>query len=105
MIEGASMAGRCVASAVAAFACLAVALVASGSATATFPGRNGLIAFESDRHPLLDNPQFFAVDARGGIPELLTGVAQESALGATSPDRKLVAFTRSGSGSSHRRSG
>jgi Tol biopolymer transport system component len=96
MIEGASMAGRCVASAVAAFACLAVALVASGSATATFPGRNGLIAFESDRHPLLDNPQFFAVDARGGIPELLTGVAQESALGATSPDRKLVAFTRSG---------
>lgn len=96
MTHGASLARRCVASAVAAFACLAVALVASGSATATFPGRNGLIAFESDRHPLLDNPQFFAVDVRGGKPARLRGVAQDAAWGAPSPDGRLVAFTRGG---------
>jgi Tol biopolymer transport system component len=77
-----------------AFACLVVALIASGSATATFPGRNGLIAFVSNRDPLLENPQFFAVGVDGGLPRKLTGVAQEAAQGIRSPDGRLVAYTR-----------
>lgn len=86
--------GRIAGTAVAGLACLGVALVAAGSATGTFPGRNGLIAFVSNRHPLLENPQFFAVGVDGGLPRKLTGVAQEAAQGVHSPDGRLVAYTR-----------
>jgi hypothetical protein len=46
------------------FAFLAAAL-AAGAATATSPGRNGLIAFASDRHPLLHHPQIVDIPAPG----------------------------------------
>jgi Tol biopolymer transport system component len=85
---------RTVRSVIGASACLVVALIGSGSATATFPGRNGLIAFVSDRHPLLENSQFFAVGVDGGLPRMLTGVAQEAARGVPSPEGGLVAYTR-----------
>ena len=91
-----SPSGGAVGTAVAALSWLVVALVASGSATATFPGDNGLIAFASNRHPLLANPTFFAVDVSGGVPEELTGAARDAAWGVPSPDGRLVAFTRGG---------
>lgn len=87
-----SVSRRLVGMGVATFA--AVAVAGTSAATATFPGRNGLIAFVSNRHPLLESPQFFAVDVGGGRPEMLTGIAQDAAWGTPSPDGRLVAFTR-----------
>lgn len=87
---------RCVASAVAAFACLTVALVASGSATATFPGRNGLIAFSSNRHPLLHHPQIFSLSVRGGQLRNLSKSPADDSDSTLSPDGKRIAFSRQG---------
>jgi Tol biopolymer transport system component len=77
-------------------AALALALVTTGPAAATFPGRNGLIAFASDRDPLLMHPQIFSLNVRGGEPRNLTESAADDYDPAPSPDGRLVAFSRRG---------
>jgi Tol biopolymer transport system component len=79
-----------------ASAALVVALVATAPATATFPGRNGLIAFASDRAPLLDHPQIFSLSARGGQPQNLSRSPTNDQDAAPSPDGRLIAFARAG---------
>jgi Tol biopolymer transport system component len=77
-----------------ALAALILALVATGPATATFPGRNGLIAFASDRDPLLLHPQIFSLSARGGQPRNLSASTANDHDAAPSPDGRLIAFSR-----------
>lgn len=79
-----------------AVAALLLALVATGPATATFPGRNGLIAFASDRDPLLSHPQIFSLSVRGGQPRNLSASAANDYDPAPSPDGRLIAFSRRG---------
>lgn len=79
-----------------AVAALVIALVATGSATATFPGRNGLIAFASDRDSLLLHPQVFSLSVRGGQPRNLSASAADDYDPAPSPDGRLIAFSRQG---------
>jgi Tol biopolymer transport system component len=77
-----------------ALAAVVLTLVATGSATATFPGHNGLIAFASDRDPLLLHPQIFSLNVRGGQPRNLGASATDDSEPAPSPDGKLIAFSR-----------
>lgn len=90
------LSSRFLGAAVAAFAGLAVALVATGAATATSPGRNGLIAFASDRDPLLQHPQIFSLRIRGGQPRNLSRSAADDYDPAPSPDGRRIAFSRDG---------
>ena len=90
------LSSRVLGAAVAAFAGLAVALVATGAATATFPARNGLIAFASDRDPLLQHPQIFSLGIRGGQPRNLSRSAADDYDPAPSPDGRRIAFSRGG---------
>jgi Tol biopolymer transport system component len=79
-----------------ALAAVVLALVATGPAAATFPGRNGLIAFASDRDPLLLHPQIFSLSVRGGQPRILGASAADDDDPAPSPDGRLIAFSRRG---------
>jgi Tol biopolymer transport system component len=79
-----------------ALAICVIALVGSGPATATFPGRNGLIAFASDRDPLLLHPQVFSLSLHGGQPRNLSASAADDYDPAPSPDGSLIAFSRQG---------
>ena len=79
-----------------ALAAFALTLLASGPAAATFPGRNGLIAFASDRDPLLLHPQIFSLSVRGGQPRILGASAADDEDPAPSPDGRLIAFSRRG---------
>jgi Tol biopolymer transport system component len=80
--------------ALAASVCAAVALLAAGGASATFPGRNGLIAFASDRDPLLLHEQIFSLDVGSGEFRNLSGSPAEDSEPALSPDGKTIAFVR-----------
>ena len=82
--------------AVAALGSLVVTLVASGPATATFSGRNGLIAFASDRNALLRHPQIFSLTTRGGPARNLSRSASDESDPAPSPDGRRIAFSRRG---------
>jgi Tol biopolymer transport system component len=79
-----------------AFAALVIALVATGPAAATFPGRNGVIAFASDRDPLLMHPQVFSLAVRGGQPRNLSSSTEDDSDPAPSPNGRLIAFSRRG---------
>jgi Tol biopolymer transport system component len=80
----------------AASACAAFALLAAGGAGATFPGRNGVIAFASNRHPLLDHPQISALDiGTGELRNLSVGPGRDFDA-VPSPDGSRIAFTRLG---------
>ena len=73
---------------------LTVALVGTGFARATSPGGNGLIAFASDRAPLLQHPQVFSLSARGGQPRNLSRAGSDDSDPAPSPDGRQIAFAR-----------
>lgn len=75
---------------------VSIALVAAGSASATFPGRNGLIAFQSDRHPLLNHPQVFSLAIRGGKRRNLSASLADDLDPSPSPDGRQIAFSRHG---------
>jgi TolB protein len=75
---------------------LIVALVATAPATATFPGRNGLIAFASDRDPLLQHPQIFSLSVRSGQAKNLSASPTDDRDAVLSPDGRLIAFAHSG---------
>lgn len=72
-----------------------LAALAADTAAATFPGRNGLVAFASDRHPLLQHPQIFDLRV-GGRPRNLSASADADYDAAPSPNGKLIAFAREG---------
>jgi TolB protein len=85
---------RILQTALAASVCAALALLAAGGATATLPGRNGLIAFASDRDPLLQHEQIFSLDVRNGEFRDLSGSPAEDSEPTLSPDGKRIAFVR-----------
>ena len=66
-------------------------LVLAPDAGATFPGRNGLIAFQAN---IGDNgPQIFTVRSNGHQPRQITHVDGVAALPDWSPDGRRIAFT------------
>jgi Tol biopolymer transport system component len=76
---------------------LLVALAAAGSASATFPGANGRIAFDSIRG---GNGDVFLMNADGSGPVDLTNDPGVDSQAAVSPDGTKIAFqtTRGGNG-------
>jgi dipeptidyl aminopeptidase/acylaminoacyl peptidase len=87
---------RTVASGLAALAALGVALAVARPATATFPGRNGLIAFSTDRHPLLNHPQVFSLGMHGRRRRNVSASSADDVDPSPSPDGRRIAFSRRG---------
>jgi Tol biopolymer transport system component len=75
--------------AVASFATIALLLASASSAPATFPGRNGLIAFHSQT---ANGTQIFTVRPNGGDLRQITHVAGDAIRPDWSPDGRRIAF-------------
>src|SRR5262249_46237660 len=71
---------------------LLAGLVSASNGNAAFPGRDGLIAFASNRGPPVDRPQILADSGGGGRAVILNSVAAGAYDAAPSPDGRLIAF-------------
>ena len=77
-------------SALVVFVVLVTALIASAPAGATFPGHNGLIAFQADTG---DGSQLYTVRANGHGLRQITHVDGEATTPDWSPNGRWIAFS------------